>query len=463
MAIQPSQQIDTHPSDYRQQPDNRALDHIPGDDGWPLLGRGLRMIDDMLELAREHYNRFGEVSRIGLGIQRGLLVLGADNYQRIYMDKDRQFSNEMGYAAQLGHFYKGGLLLRDFDEHRFQRHIMLGAFKTTAMRNYVDVMNPLLLKHLQSWPTQKTVSFFPLIKEALLEVGARIFVGIDEFSEEAAILNDAFLDVNEGLSAILQWNLPGMKYHRGLKGKASLERYFSRLVQERRGKEGDDMLTSMCNAPDENDALFGEEDIIPHAAFLLFAAHDTTTSVLSHMAMYLARYPEWQERLRAESRALGKPQLAYEDMEALPGMDLCFQECLRLHPSVPMMARRTTVDLELGGYPVPAQTMLFMPASFNQRDARYWTDPDSFDPLRFSPERAEFKRHPFCYHPFGGGAHKCIGMHFASMLTKCFMHQLLLNYRLECDPGYKPELQWIPLAKPKDGLLVRLEPLELRN
>ncbi|MDY0006865.1 MAG: cytochrome P450 [Spongiibacteraceae bacterium] len=449
----------TPAQDYRQQPDNQALSHIPGDDGWPLVGRGLQMFGNLLGVARDHHRRFGEVSRTSLGPQRGLLVVGADNYQRIYLDRDRQFSAEMGYAEQLGKFYKGGLLLRDFDEHRFQRRIMQGAFKTPAMRNYVALMNPMLLASIQQWPRDKTVSFFPLIKHALLEVGARVFIGLKEFGGEADLLNEAFINLNDGLGAVLHWNLPGMKFRRGLKGKADLQGYFARLVGERRGAEGDDMFTFMCNERSEDGELFSDTDIVQHAAFLLFAAHDTTTSLLSHMVMHLAQNQDWQQRLREECQALDKPALEYEDLEKLTLMDYCIQETLRLHPSVPIMARRTTVDMELGGFAVPAHTMVFLPIAFNHRDANYWSDPERFDPLRFSPERAEFKRHSFCYHPFGGGAHKCIGLHFAAMQAKCFLHQLLLNCRLTCEPGYQPKLQWVPLPKPRDGARVRFVPL----
>ena len=41
------------------------------------------------------------------------------------------------------------------------------------------------------------------------------------------------------------------------------------------------MLTYMCNEKDENGNYFDDKDLIAHAGFLLFAAHDTTTSVLN--------------------------------------------------------------------------------------------------------------------------------------------------------------------------------------
>ena len=123
------------------------------------------------------------------------------------------------------------------------------------------------------------------------------------------------------------------------------------------------------------------------------------------------------------------------------------------------MVRRTISETVIDGHRVPAHTMLFLPPVFNHRDAAWWSEPDGFDPERFAPQRAEHKRHAFCFHPFGGGAHKCIGMHFATMLAKCFMHQFLLRYRVHTPPGYEPRMQWVPLTKPADGLPLRLERL----
>ncbi len=68
--------------------------------------------------------------------------------------------------------------------------------------------------------------------------------------------------------------------------------------------------------------------------FTMMAAHDTSTITVAMMGYYLARHPEWQERLREESRALGKPTIGYDDLEALPSMDLAFKETLRMNAPV---------------------------------------------------------------------------------------------------------------------------------
>ena len=74
-----------------------------------------------------------------------------------------------------------------------------------------------------------------------------------------------------------------------------------------------------------------------------------------------------------------------------------------------------------------------------------------------APERAEDKQHSHAYFPFGGGAHMCIGMHFAGLQVKAFLVQFLKKYRVSVPEGYEPVMVPIPIPKPKDGLPVRLE------
>ncbi len=103
--------------------------------------------------------------------------------------------------------------------------------------------------------------------------------------------------------------------------------------------------------------------------------------------------------------------------------------------------------------------MLFMVPGFNHRMPQFWSDPETFDPERFSEERQEHRRHKFQFMPFGGGAHKCIGMNFAQMNAKLFMHQLLRQYRIRLRPGYKMGSQILPTPCPPQGLPLLIEKL----
>lgn len=121
------------------------------------------------------------------------------------------------------------------------------------------------------------------------------------------------------------------------------------------------------------------------------------------------------------------------------------------------LPRRTIREVEMAGYKAPPHTMVFTLPRFTHWMEEYWDKPFIFDPERFSEERSEHKKHPFQFHPFGGGAHKCIGMHFSLMEYKCFMHQFMLKYNFEAKHK-KTEvyIQTFPVPKPVDNMPVNL-------
>ena len=72
---------------------------------------------------------------------------------------------------------------------------------------------------------------------------------------------------------------------------------------------------------------------------------------------------------------------------------------------------------------------------------------------------AEKARHKYAWVPFGGGAHMCLGLHFAYMQVKVLMTQLLSRYRIELSDGANVQWQPWPIPKPRDGLRVVLTPV----
>lgn len=449
---------------YKQRPNCYDLSHIPGEYGLPVIGRTLFLFKDFYGLVDEHYKKYGAVSRIGLIGQKSVLAVGPEINKQIYLDKDRNFSAEMGYFDTLGQFYGGGLLMRDFDDHRFQRRIFQGAFKNEAMRYYTNMMNPIMSSNIQSWKGVNNFLFFPNVKETLLDAAATIFLGIEDFKgAEAKRISETFIHIADGMLGVIRYDsplFPFAKWRKGMQAKRYMENFLGSQILTRRNSDNKDMFTFLCQEKraDTND-YFSDKDIIAHINFLLFAAHDTTTSNLCYIMQHLGQHPEWQERAREEAMALGKDVLNYDDIDKMVILDHIHHEALRLQPSVQMMARRTIRECEMGGYRIPADTLISIPPAYTHRMEEYWTNPTKFDPDRWSPARAEYKRHPFQFIGFGGGAHKCIGMHFAGMIVKTFLHQMLLNYRWKTPEGYNPVHQFVPLPKQLDDLPLILEPI----
>lgn len=170
----------------------------------------------------------------------------------------------------------------------------------------------------------------------------------------------------------------------------------------------------------------------------------------------LAQAPEWQQRLRAE---LGSDPFSYNALPSLEETDWCIKEALRLYPPLVSIPRRAMKSFSFQGYHIEAGSYVGVSIVNTHRDAKYWQQPEQFDPLRFSPSRAEDKQHSYLWLPFGGGVHKCIGLQFAQMQIKLFLRALLANYQLELANGSSVAFQQVPIWKPRRALHLRLSRL----
>jgi cytochrome P450 len=248
---------------------------------------------------------------------------------------------------------------------------------------------------------------------------------------------------------------------RGVAGRNYLVKLFTaETLKRREGGGGQDMFSQFANATREDGSLLDVDQVVDHMIFLMLAAHDTITSGASSLLHFLILNPEWQGKLRAEAMAAtgGKGGLPYDRLGEMTLTEMAVKEALRLIPPVPSTPRRALRDFTFQGHCIPAGTPVSISASLTHKLPEHWPEPERFDPMRFTPE-ASAKRHKYAWIPFGGGAHMCLGLHFAYMQVKVLMAHLLTRYALSYEPGYEaPWAPW-PIPKPKDGMRVRFEAL----
>ncbi len=444
-------------SEFDRKP-NSNLDHIPGTDGWPLIGDTIGFLTNTKALGEELYNNYGRIVRSNALFQRSVILFGPEAAELVLKDNEGIFSSKLAWDPILDRVFPNGLMLRDFDDHKFHRKIIQSAFRKEAIEGYLQRMNPMLRDGAAQWPQDEFFSFQAMVKALLLDVAATVFLGVD-VGEEADKLNKAFIDAMMASIAVVKLPLPGTRWRRGLQGRAYLEQFVDRYIDEKRRTESNDFFSRICHAQDEDGNTFDNAAVRDHTIFLLFAAHDTTTSTLCSMIYCLAKHPEWQQRLRTEFQALNSEVLDYDQLNALPDTKLVLQEALRMYPPLPSIVRRTTCDTEIFGYKVPRNTGVVVSPLHTHYMSEFWSNPESFDPERFSPARAEHKKHFFQWMPFGGGRHKCIGLNFAEVQVKIFLFHLLRRYEVSVRDGYVMPYSSVPLSFPSDGLPVRITPL----
>jgi cytochrome P450 len=387
-------------------------------------------------------------------------MLGPEANELVLFDQDKLFSSTHGWGAILDRLFPRGLMLLDFDEHRLHRRALSVAFKSGPMKSYLAALDAGIARCVARWRQQSgTILFYPAMKQLTLDLAATSFLG-EAIGPEVDEVTRAFVDMVAAAVAPIRHPWPGTQMARGVKGRARIVAYFSRQIPHRREKGGDDLFSQLCRATHDDGALLSTQDIIDHMSFLMMAAHDTLTSSLTSFVAALAANAQWQDRLRSEVSALGLSTDApttFDHLEALPLSAMAFKEALRMKPPVPSIPRRAVRDFSFKGYAIPAGTGVNVNPLFTHNMPDVWPDPDRFDPLRFTDEAVR-GRHRFAWVPFGGGAHMCLGLHFANMQAMCFARHFLQNVKVSFQPGYTPEWQMWPIPKPKDGLRVTLSP-----
>jgi cytochrome P450 len=435
-----------------------AQRRIPHDHGDYPLQFLFGFYNDIGKLSREVYRRNGPVMKGGYGPASMVAMFGPDANQLVLQNRDDLFSSHHGWSWILDHVFPGAIMSMDGDQHRIQRRIMNHAFKKPALVSYLDQMNPHIADGLRDWRSGGDFRVFPAVKQLTLDLATRVFMGI-ELGEESSRINHAFVDAVEGSIAPIRFAIPGTRYWRGVKGRQTLVAMFNALLPQKRAVETPDFFSAFCHAVSESGERYTDPEIVDHMAFLMMAAHDTTTSTLTTMIYALGKEPQWQERLREQSRALGKTGITFDDLEKLELIGWTMKEALRRYPPLPAMPRMAMREFEFMGYRIPARQLIGIAPIHTHHMEEIWSHPFRFDPERFAPGREEHKQHHFAWIPFGGGPHMCIGQHFAELQVKAIMHQLLLRNRWTIPKHYRMPYQLVPIARPRDGLPVALERL----
>ncbi len=410
---------------------------------------------------QSRYQSYGPVSQGRYGPISIVDILGPEATETVLMNQEGAFSSKDGWTVAIGPFFGGGLMLRDGQEHLTHRRIMQMAFRREALERYLGLMNPEIDALTDQWVQDggsRQFRMFPTMKKLTLDLASLIFLG-EKLGPVADQLNRAFVDTVAagGIGSLIRLPVPFTPYWRGLRGRQVLEGYFYGNLDQKRRSKSDDFFAQFCQVALAEENQLSDKEVVDHMIFLLMAAHDTTNMTLNTMVYHLAQNPEWQDRCRAEASQAGPGPLTFADLPGLNLIERVMKESLRLIPPVPGLMRMTVRDTCVAGVRIPAGKLCAVYPVFSHHLEEWWPDHRKFDPDRFLPERAEHKAHKFLYIPFGGGVHKCLGMHFADMQVKAIIVQLLNRYRWRTSANYKLKIDNKTLPKPADGLRLHVE------
>jgi cytochrome P450 len=441
------------------------LAHLPGDDGWPIVGNTFAALKNPVGHVEVMHRKHGPVYRDRLFGVRHVAMLGPEANELLLFDHDKNFSSSKGWGFLLDRLFPRGLMLRDFDEHRLHRKALGVAFKPTPMKAYLGALNNGISRRIAEWHLAGSghggtadLQFYPAIKQLTLDLAAASFLGI-ELGPQANAVNRAFVDMVSAIVSVVRAPIPGTQMWKGVKGRDVIIAFFCQEIPKRRAGQATDLFSELCRATKEDGSLLTDQEIADHMSFLMMAAHDTLTSAVTSLVYLLCKHPEWQDKLRAEMRGLGLSPgapLPYERLGELALLEMAFKEAMRINPPVPGVPRAALRDFQFKGRDIPAGTRVTLNSIFTHRMPEIWPEPLKFDPLRFT-DAAVRARHKYAWVPFGGGAHMCLGLHFANMQAKSFFYHLLMTTRVGLAHDYAPRWQMWPIPRPCDGLPIRIE------
>ncbi len=213
----------------------------------------------------------------------------------------------------------------------------------------------------------------------------------------------------------------------------------------------------LLTARDDDGNSMSDQQLRDEVITLLLAGHETTALNLSWTWYLLAQHPEVEEKLHAELDAvLAGRQPSASDLPKLQYTDRVIRETLRLYPPAWRVFRRTEEPFKAGDYLLPAGSNIVLSQWVTQRDPRWFSEPDRFNPDRWAEEAAaKFPR--FAYFPFGGGPRVCIGAGFAMMEATLLLATIAQRYRMRLTSNQRIK----PLAsitlRPKNGIRVELQ------
>ncbi|KAI4368818.1 hypothetical protein MLD38_017333 [Melastoma candidum] len=147
------------------------------------------------------------------------------------------------------------------------------------------------------------------------------------------------------------------------------------------------------------------------------AGTDTTAIAIEWALAELVNHPKLLEEARLEiDRVVGQKRMVGEaDIESLPYIQAVVKETFRLHPPIPMVARKSIEDCTINGYKIPKDTLLFVNTWSMARNPTIWENPLEFNPGRFlhSGQEIDVKGQNFELLPFGTGRRGCPGISLA--------------------------------------------------
>ncbi|MFH8800756.1 cytochrome P450 [Streptomyces sp. NPDC017936] len=207
------------------------------------------------------------------------------------------------------------------------------------------------------------------------------------------------------------------------KAEEDLHAFFTELVETKRGRPGDDLLSALTALRDDEDGELTQSELVSTAFLLMFAGHKTAAYLIGNAVQNFLTHPEQLRAVREDPALIGP----------------AVEEVLRFEGSVESSTfRYATEDVEYAGTRIPKGALVQVALSAANRDPRKFPEPDEFD----------VRRQGTVHIGFGHGGHYCLGAPLARLEMELALTGLFDRFpRMSpADPSAEP--RWLEVPFP---------------
>ncbi len=425
------------------------------------LARTRRFADEPLPLLLEAYERFGPIFTLRVFHGNVVFMLGPAANHYVTVSHASNFLWRESHFRDLIGLMGDGLLTIDGDFHRRSRMIMLPAFHREHVAASVEAIVQETTRALDEFTPGASIDLYAWTRRLAVRVAMRALFGVDPDGAQARSIDAAGL-FEEALSfysseyflRILRG--PRSPWARLQRAARKLDTLIYSEITGRRasGARGQDILSLLLDAQDEDGNTLSDLQIRDEVMTLLFAGHDTTTSTVSFMFYELARHPDVVARLVAEQDAQfadGQPTSAQLMSGELIELEMVLDETLRKYPPAWIGPRRAIEPFEFEGHTVPERAFVNYCSWASHHLPDVFDEPEEFRPERFAPGAAAALPKG-AYVPFGGGSRTCIGMRFGQLEVRTIATLILSRCTLSLPDSFRLSIRQMPTISPREGL-----------
>lgn len=413
-------------------------------------------------------HQYGDIVSLDPNTHQIYLLNHPNDIKHVLQDNYRNYTKDADtFKLILG----DGLFVSEGDLWLRQRRMMQPAFHRQNIEGMLPAMVKATTELTTRWQTVakrgESIDVFAEMTEAMIDLSAITMFGAD-IKEDIKPLAHALTIAQEyvyyrGWDYLEQLGKePSAEEIAFQEAVNTIDKTVYRIIDEGRKnahKDDNNLLAMLLRASDENtgDGM-SEKQLRDEVVTMLAGGQSTTAIALTWLLYTLSIYPDIEERVYTELvQVLGQRSPTFQDLPNLVYTRMVIDEVLRLYPPSWLAARRSIGIDEIGGYHIPEKSEIFICPYLIHRHPSFWENPEQFNPERFSPEQSA-KRPHFAYIPFSGGAHVCIGNHFAIVAIQLVLAMIMQTYKLHLTNSERIiQPQPLILLQPQANILMTIE------